>query len=452
MSVLVIISGVAALIALTAGTAFFVAAEFSLAALDRGTVDAAAKDGDSTAAAVQKAHRQLSFQLSGAQVGITLTTLITGFLAEPLLATFLTPMLSSLDLSGQGLKILTTAISLTLATLLSMIIGELVPKNLAIAAPMATARKTARLHMGFSSLFRWLIQSLDRASNKIVRAMGLTPIDEGHHARSAAELSALVGYSAQDGSIDARTAGILERSFQFTERSAEDLMRPRSTVVSLSADDTVADLIAIASETGYSRFPVTLTDLDDTQGIVHVKQALTVKSTARHTTKLSLLARPVGRVPLSLGGDAVLQQIRADGSQILLVIDEYGGVAGLVTFEDVIEEIFGDVSDEYDSDTTIDIRRVEGGWECSGLVRMDELETEIGYRASPGDYETLAGLVISQLGRLARPSDTVQLPSPGGPLAELATPSLTATVLSMDGRRVDKILVSSPNSVGDATS
>ncbi|WP_167479364.1 MULTISPECIES: hemolysin family protein [Nocardia] len=446
MSVALTVLSLVGFIALTAGTALFVAAEFSLTALERSTVESHARTvGDVRSRMVRQAHRTLSFQLSGAQLGITITTLITGYIAEPVLARLLRPAFSAMGLTDGAAQGISLALALVLATSLSMIYGELVPKNIAIAKPLATARTTAPAIIAFSSVFRWMIKFLNNTANWVVRALGIEPAEELRSARSPQELGSLVRTSAVRGALDQRTAQVIDRSLEFGERSAEELMTPRVKIEALDQDDTIADLIAAASRTGYSRFPVIDGDLDNTLGVVHVKQAFTHAANVRRTIPLRLLARPVPIVPASLDGDEVLERVRADGMQVALVVDEYGGTAGMVTMEDLIEEILGDVRDEHDEEE-LDVRRVADGWDCSGLLRIDEVSRATGYEAPEGEYETLGGLVLTRLGRIPVAGDEVVLPnsvahqwgSPAHP-DDLSEGGWLALVERMDGRRIDRV-------------
>ncbi|MEU8901194.1 hemolysin family protein [Nocardia sp. NPDC048505] len=441
MAVALTLLSLVGFIALTAGTALFVAAEFSLTALERSTVESHARDGDRRARMVRQAHRTLSFQLSGAQLGITITTLITGYIAEPVLARLLNPLLHAVGLSDGVAQGISLALALIIATSLSMIYGELVPKNIAIAKPLATARFTAGPMVAFSRVFKWMIHFLNNTANWVVRRMGIEPAEELRSARSPQELGSLVRTSALRGALDQRTAQVMDRSLQFGERSAEELMTPRVKIESLDQNDTIADLIAAASRTGYSRFPVIDGDLDNTIGVVHVKQAFTHPVSARHSIPLRQLASPVPVVPASLDGDEVLERVRADGMQVALVVDEYGGTAGIVSMEDLIEEILGDVRDEHDEEER-DVRRVADGWDCSGLLRIDEVSRATGYDAPEGEYETLGGLVLTRLGRIPEVRDEVVLPnSPAHHRHPYETEEggWIARVERMDGRRIDRV-------------
>lgn len=431
-----------AIAALTAGTALFVAAEFSLTALERSTVDANARNGDRRDRHVQQAHRTLSFQLSGAQLGISITTLATGYLAEPVVARLLHPLLEPFGLSPGVAGGIALAGSLLIATSLSMVFGELVPKNLAVAKPVPTARATAGAQLMFSRIFTLAIKATNGSANWILRRLGIEPADELASARTPAELVSLVRNSARSGSLDAVTATLLDRSLQFGERTAEELMTPRSKIEVLQADDTVADLIAAATETGFSRFPIVEGDLDETIGIVHVKQVFEVPPAQRPSTLLSAIAQPVAVVPSTLDGDAVMTQIRANGLQTALVVDEYGGTAGMVTVEDLIEEIVGDVRDEHD-DATPDVVAAGNGWQVSGLLRPDEVAAATGYRPPEGEYETIGGLVLQELGHIPEVGESVELVAfdPDGHIDDPVR--WLATVVAMDGRRIDMLELSS---------
>jgi CBS domain containing-hemolysin-like protein len=427
-----------AFVVLTAGTAMFVAAEFSLTTLERSTVEANARNGTRRDGYVQRAHRTLSFQLSGAQLGISITTLATGYLAEPVLARWLQPALEVLGVPEEMSDGFALVLALLLATSLSMVFGELVPKNFALARPLPTARATAGPQLLFSLIFTPAIRSTNGTANWILRTLGIEPAEQLRSARSPRELVSLVRTSARSGSLDPATAALMDRSLHFGALTAEELMTPRSKVVTLQSDDTIADLVATATETGFSRFPIVEGDLDATIGIVHVKQVFEIPPAERAGTRLAAIAQPVAVVPSTLDGDAVMTQIRANGLQTALVVDEYGGTAGMVTVEDLIEEIVGDVRDEHD-DATPDVVPAGDGWRVSGLLRIDEVAAATGYRAPQGEYETVGGLVLQNLGHIPRAGETVELTA-FDPDEPSNTPvRWRATVVRMDGRRIDLI-------------
>ena len=422
MTVLLPALGLLAVVALTLGTAVAVATEFSLTALERSQVDGnVATVGDRRSRIVARAHRNLSFQLSGCQLAITVTTLVTGYIAEPAIAGLIRPGLLAYGLPAPTAAGLATTLALLIATALSMVFGELVPKNIAIADPLRTARAVAWIQAGFTRALRVLIAALNRAANAIVRRAGIEPAEELRSARSPTELGSLVRASGRQGTLDADTAALMDRSLRFTDRVAGDLMTPRTRVITLTRDDTLADLVAHARRTGISRFPVRADDPDTVLGVVHVKQAVAVPGPARATTPLRAHVRPVPTVPQSLDGDALMTTLRGSGLQLAVVVDEYGGVAGIVTLEDVLEEIVGDVRDEHDRADPDDpggaddpggdhpgVRRCgRDAWLVSGLLRGDEVTEATGFTVPPGAYETLAGLVLARLGRIPDVDDQV---------------------------------------------
>lgn len=421
--------GLLALLALTAGTFVFVAAEFALTTVERSTVDAHVKQvGDRRARHVQRARDTLSFQLSGAQVGITITTLLTGYVAQPAIVELIRPGVQAVGLPASAVGPLSLGIGLAVATALSMVFGELVAQNLAISRPLQTARQVAGVVNAFSLAFRWLIFALNGAANWIVRRLGIEPVEDLRSARSPQELGSLVRSSAQHGTLDEGTATLLDRSLRFGERTAEELMTPRVRVEALRADAPVLALVDAARQTGFSRFPVYGSDLDDVRGVVHVKQAFAVPAGLRATTQVGTLSRPVPTVPSSLDGDALLDRLRGKGLQVAVVVDEYGGTAGIVTLEDLVEEIVGDVRDEHDRLEVSQVRPLDArNWIISGLLRADEVADAVGFVMPEGDYETVAGLVLERLGRIPTVGDEIELPG------------WRLTVTRMDRRRVAEL-------------
>lgn len=430
------LASVLAILALTVGTAVFVAAEFSLTALDRSTVEANARSGIGRDRFIRRAHHRLSFHLSGAQLGISITTLATGYLTEPLVADLPHPWLDAIGISDKMADTVTALMALVIVTSVSMVFGELVPKYLAVARPLRTARAVVLPQWLFSVLLTPAIRLTNGAANWIVRRVGIEPAEELRSARTPQELVSLVRSSARSGSLDDATASLMHRSLQFGTLTAEELMTPRSKIVALQTDDTIADLVAAVAASGFSRFPLVRGDLDETVGIVHVKQVFEVPPAARKHTLLTTVAKPVSVVPSTLDGDAVLAQIRANALHTAMVVDEYGGTAGMVTVEDLIEEIVGDVRDEHD-DATPHVVAGESGWRVSGLLRIDEIAAATGYRAPEGPYETIGGLVLRELGHIPVAGETVQvtaLNQDGLPDDALRW---QATVVQMDGRRID---------------
>ena len=273
---------------LTGANAFFVAAEFSLVTVDRATIEKQAQAGDKAARTVRRALRELSFQLSGAQLGITLAALLTGYLAEPALSRLLRPLLGDH-------RALIYAVSLAIATLFSMLFGELVPKNAALARPMPLARATARPQRAFSTVFGWLIRALNGSANFVVRRFGVQPQEELASARSPEELGLLAAISARAGALPEDTAMLLQRTIRFGDKRAAEAMTPRVDVAALPAGTTVAQLLISARDTGHSRFPVYETTVDLITGVVDVIAGLGVPPAKRETTTVASIAREIGR-------------------------------------------------------------------------------------------------------------------------------------------------------------
>jgi CBS domain containing-hemolysin-like protein len=437
MSVVSVALSLLGFVLLTLGTAVFVAAEFSLTALERSTVDANARTGGPRDRMVQKAHRTLSFQLSGAQVGISITTLITGYLAEPVIARLLAPVTAAVGIPEGWVDGVSLVLALVIATSVSMVFGELVAQYMAIAVPLRTARIVSGPQVFFSAAVTPLIRLTNRAANWILLRFGIQPADELSSARSPQELASLVRTSAKQGALDQPTADLVDRSLQFGARSAEEFMTPRAKIESLEADDTVADLLDKVRQTGHSRFPVTRGDLDETVGVVHVKQVFEIPHSQRLTVRVGSLALHVPVVPSTLDGDALMEQMRANGLQTALVADEYGGIAGMVTVEDLIEEIVGDIRDEHDAFNP-EVIRITGGHRVSGLLRIDEVADRTGFRGPDGDYETIGGLVMAELGHIPAEGDAVELRA-FEPDSLDDPPRWQVTVARMDGRRIDLI-------------
>jgi CBS domain containing-hemolysin-like protein len=433
-----ILLGVSVLLVAAAGV--FVAAEFSFVTVDRSAVAEAADRGDAPAAGVLRALRSLSTQLSGAQVGITITNLAIGFLAEPAISHLVSDPLDSVGVPGGAVDPIAVAIGLTISTLVTIVFAELVPKNLAIARPMATARATQGFQRLFTAVMRGPIHVLNGSANAIVRRLGMEPQEELRSARSSTELASLISRSADEGTLDADTAELMERSVEFGTRTAGEIMTPRVRTVSLETNDRAWSIIELARETGHSRFPVL--DNDDTVvGTVHVKHAVALTIPERQTTRVKhLMSRPIV-VPDSLRLDPLLTLLRQEG-QLAVVLDEYGDQAGIVTIEDVIEEIVGDIADEHDRLGARSRRRTDGSWSLSGLLRPDEVEDLTGIELPDHeDYDTIAGLVLQVLGRIPERGDVAEVPVPDRSDQDQPERQRLAvlTVEHMDGLRIDRL-------------
>ncbi|WP_432844364.1 hemolysin family protein [Dactylosporangium sp. CA-092794] len=428
-----------AFVLLTAANAGFVAAEFSLVTVDRAEIEQRANAGDRMARTVRHALRELSFQLSGAQLGITLAGLLTGYLAEPALSRLFAPLVR--PVAGNVTEGIAHAIGLIVATLVSMLFGELVPKNAALAKPMPLALRTAGPLRVFARFFSWLIGLLNGTANWVVRRLGVEPQEELASARSPEELGLLAAISAQAGALPRETAVLLQRTIRFGDKRAAEAMTPRVDVVSLRADATVADLLATSVQTGYSRFPIYVQTLDQVTGVVTVTDALSVPPVRRPTTKVAAVAREPVFVPESLDLDGVLDALRKGNSDVAIVVDEYGGTDGVVTVEDLVEELVGEIADEHDVEeepTTahgmpdLTAPGAERTVLVDGVLREDELAEQTGFHVPPGPYETLAGFLMARLGHI---------PTVGESWNE---DGWEFTVVEVDRRRIEQVRVVRP--------
>jgi CBS domain containing-hemolysin-like protein len=424
---------------LIAAAGAFVAAEFAFLTVDRGQVDRLAAGGDAGAGGVQKALRSLSTQLSGAQVGITVTNLAIGFLAEPAISEIVDAPLGAIGLPDGAVGPVAVGLGLTLSTLATMVFGELVPKNLAVARPLQVARATQRFQRGFTAVNRFPIWLLNGSANAVVRRLGMEPQEELRSARSPAELQSLIQRSADQGTLDAETAELMDRSVEFGARTAGEIMTPRVRVHSVDSTDRALAVIELARQTGHSRFPV-YGEGDEVVGTVHVKHAVALPVHERPTTRVRHIMVPPIVVPDSLRLDPLLALLRGEGFQLAVVLDEYGGHAGIVTLEDVVEEIVGDISDEHDRLGARVHHRRDGSWSLSGLLRPDEVEDETGIELPEhDDYDTIAGLVLRVLGRVPMAGDVALVDLQGDPERPAVRRTARLHVERMDGRRIDRI-------------
>lgn len=425
---------------LIAASGVFVAAEFAFVTVDRNSIDKAATEGDLTAQGVQKALRSLSTQLSGAQVGITVTNLAIGFLAEPAISELLRPAYAAAGIPEDWERPVALTTALFLSTFLTMIFGELVPKNLALALPEKTARATQGVQRGFTAVMAWPIRLLNGSANALVRRLGVEPQEELRSARSATELASLIQHSADQGTLDPETAELVERSVEFGTRTAGEIMTPRVRTHSVEENDRAISVVELARETGHSRFPV-LDSEDEVVGTVHVKNVVALPVAERPSVRVKhLMARPI-EVPDSLRLDPLLALLRQDGFQMAVVLDEYGGMAGIVTLEDVVEEIVGDIADEHDPRAAQARQRRDGSWVLSGLLRPDEVEDVTGVPLPENDaYDTVAGLFLQLAGRIPQTGDKASLII--DPYDEDdAKSEVTLKVIAMDGLRIDRLVL-----------
>jgi CBS domain containing-hemolysin-like protein len=402
---------------LTIGTGLFVASEFSLVNLDRRELEARRERGERGLSNSIRALKLTSTHLSGAQLGITITTMLTGFLVEPALSTLLTPGLSGLGLSAEVTSGAALGLGMFIATIFATLIGELVPKKLALTLPLKVNQFVVLFQLAFTWLFGWMIKVLNASGNGIVRLFGIEPKEELSSSRTAEELASLVRRSAMLGALDASTATLLTKTLALSQLTAADVMTPRTRMHSIEAAASAQQVIELCNRTGHSRFPVTDGSSDDVIGVVHVKQAASVPREKRgDVPATAIMAEPL-RVPETMRLETLMVELRAKGLQMAIVIDEYGGTAGIATLEDLVEELVGELADEHDRART-------GVTRGANSSVLHEMAIKVPDNAA---YETVAGFLMSSLGRIPVVGDEVTIEN--GVLR----------VERMDGRRIDRV-------------
>ncbi|MFC7829378.1 hemolysin family protein [Streptomyces sp. NPDC057362] len=425
---------VAILLSLACGA--FVAAEFSLTTVERGELERAAARGERGATSALKGVRNLTFQLSGAQLGITVTNLVVGMLAEPSVAALISGPLEDLGMSRSAASSLALVLGTALSTVFLMIVGELVPKNWAISSPLAVAKRVGGPQRWFSTAFRPFITHLNNTANRVVRRFGVEPAEELASARGPQELAALARHSAKEGALEPDTAELFVRTLNLADLTAQQVMTPRVQVVALEARATCQDVANATRATGLSRFPVYRETLDAVVGTAHVKDVLAVPAERRPGMPVADLMREPLLVPESLTVDRLLDRLSGRRT-MAVVIDEYGGTAGVATLEDIVEEVVGQVRDEHDPHETPDLDPAgtdeEGHalyW-ADGSARVDRLE-RLGLRVPEGPYETVAGLIAAGLGRIPAVGD------------RLDVAGWRLDVVDATGRRAARVLMHAP--------
>ena len=421
-------SGLVAIGVLLVANAFFVAAEFSLVAVERARIDAASEAGERRARRVRRLQESLTRHLSGAQFGITLAALLLGFVAEPTVARIL-----SGDAHATGASV---ALAIGMATVLHLVVAEQVPKYVALAIPERTALALAPAITAYGVATRLLVDLLNRTANAIVRFLGVEPKGQIQASRTLDELEDLIETSADDGSIDPDEATLLRRSIRFADKTAADALVPRVAIEALQRDEPATALVQLSLDSGHSRFPVYGVDLDDIVGVVHVKSLYGRPAAERGRVPVADLMHEVLAVPETRELEYVLADMRVRRNQLAVVVDEHGGTAGIITLEDILEEILGEIGDETDRVEVRTRSEAQGSTVVSGRLNLDEVEEATGFRVPEGPYETLAGFVVARMGYLPEVSDMVVFDG------------WRIEVVAVDGHRVATLRIVAPGAPG----
>ena len=429
--------GLLAVVALIGANAFFVAAEFSAVSVPRGPLEEAAGSGRRArrrrAQSLLKVTERLTFHLSAAQLGITVMSLLLGWVAEPLIAELLLGAFGSV-LSESSAHAVAVAVALALATVVHLVAGEQLPKMLAISRPLATGLLCARPLRLYGYLMWPFVTLFNSTADRVVRLAGLEPADELRSVRTLQELEYIIRSSGSSGELDPDEVTLLTRSIRFGEKTAADALVPRVRVVTVGSTDTMADLVEATAASGHSRFPVVDSDLDDVRGVVHVKAVHGVPPAERPRVTVTEFMREVWAVPESADLESLLGEMSRRRQSLAVVVDEHGGTAGIITAEDIVEEIVGEIDDEHDPVAELTPAAPPGEWLLGGDLRADGVEETCGLRLPDGPYETLAGFVLYRLGRIPAVGDSFSWEGRRFEVAEMARRRIVAVRVSETAR------------------
>lgn len=407
---------------LIAANAFFVAVEFALVAADRNKLEALAAEGRRPARAAVAALRRMSFHLSGAQLGITISSLVLGFLTEQII-------------EGSGALVV---LALAVATVFQMVVGELIPKNVAVSRPETSAMILSPAATVVHGILAPFIRLFNGAANATVRWIGIEPTEEIEAIASIDELEYLIRTSGAGGALNPETQALLTRTIRFSEKTAADALRPRGQIAAVPLDATIDDLVTIVEETGHSRYPVFGEGIDDIRGVVDVTAAFDLGVSQRSTTRVAdVMVEPVV-VPETRELLDILADMTDAGTQLFVVIDEHGGTEGILTLEDALEEIAGEIDDEYDESEVLSVDHADGVFLVSGTLGWSELHEVCGLTLPDGDYETVAGFFLSRFGSIPAEGDRIEFE---GWVLEVG---------EMDGRRIASLVLTAPSGSGES--
>jgi CBS domain containing-hemolysin-like protein len=415
-------SSMAAVLGLVALNGFFVAAEFSLVAARRSKLDEMIAMGDRGAKVVQDALQHLDRYIAGTQLGITIASLGLGWIGEPVLAGLFDSLFWKIGLNtdpGTG-HIAAAPIAFFILTFLHIVLGELAPKSIALVTPEKTARAVVRPLMFFSRIMSPMIWLFNGTANWLLKLVGIHPGSEvsGH---SPSEIRFLVMQAHARGTLDESDRAMLAGVLDFHEKKARDVMRPRTEVVALDVEANEEEVWEVLRRERYSRYPVYRESLDDVIGVFLAKDLWLHSGDAPFN--LADFVREPLYVPDSRPAERVLDDLRRTRAHMAVVLDEYGGTAGIVTMEDLVEEVVGDIADEYDFASRESVI-TDGVLELAGSLSLIDVRSDYRVQIPEGDWTTLGGYAFAKLGRLPRMGDRITIP--GGEME----------VVAMDGRRI----------------
>jgi CBS domain containing-hemolysin-like protein len=415
---LTLLIGIVLILAIIAANGYFVAQEFAFMSVDRTRLAARAAEGDRAAARALRVTKRTTFMLSGAQLGITVTGLLVGFVAEPLVGESLGVLLGGAGIDPAVSVAVGTVLTLLLAAIVQMIAGELYPKNLAIAAPERLSRGLARSTLLYMTVFGWLIAFFDASANAFLRLLRIEPVHDLDVSASAEDLPHIIADSRDSGDLPLELSLMIDRILDFPQRDVEHAMIPRSQVDWVRPTATIGELRALMSR-AHTRYPV-IDDDDAPVGVVHLADVLP-RLADGDDEAVATVMRPATVIPTLMLLPDALTQLTATRNELACVIDEYGGFAGVLTLEDLAEEVVGEITDEHDLHTgELVVPDGDGEWLMDGDVHLDEVERALGHELPRGDVETIAGLLIATRGALPSEGETVVIDLPVDP-AELVS-------------------------------
>ena len=434
--ILTLILGVLVILAIIAVNGYFVAQEFAYMAVDRTRLAALAAAGDTSAKRALAVTNRTSFMLSGAQLGITVTGLLVGYVAEPLVGESLGVLLSGTAIPVEARVAVGTGIALVAATIIQMIVGELYPKNLAIANPEPLSLGLARSTLFYMSAFGWLISFFDKSANLLLKLLRIEPIHDLDVSASATDLPHIIADSRDSGDLPLELSLMMDRILDFPQRNVEHAMVPRSQVDWVEPDTTLEELRGLMAR-AHTRYPV-IDDDDAPVGVVHLADVLARLDAGNGQETVASLMRPAKVLPTLMLLPDALDQLVQTTNQLACVIDEYGGFAGVLTIEDLAMEIVGEITDEHDAEVG-DAIVSEGNdtWTMEGDVHLDEVRRIIGHDLPRVDVETVAGMLIAELGALPAEGDTVTIDLPIDP-SELISDEPVMYRLEVDVLRIER--------------
>ena len=423
-------------IALIFANAFFVAAEFALVSVRRTRVEELISAGVASAKVVKQVTHDPDRFIAATQLGITIASLGLGWIGEPALAHLIEPLFAFLpaELIGPAVhSVAATAIAFTIITFLHVVIGELAPKSIALAYPEQTALVVARPTVVFENVFRPVIWALNGAGNGLLRLVGLNR-PAGHQlVHSVEELKMLVSATAASGELEPREKRMLHNVFAFNDLLVREVMIPRPDMVAIAEDTTIDEFLQTFTETTHARFPIYTRTIDNITGFIAIKdvlRAIAGDDAGTRQKSVRAFARPATFVPESKRVGSLFAEMQTQKTQLAIVIDEFGGTAGMVTLEELIEEIVGQLGDELAQGTPLVEKVDEHSMQFDGQLRIEEVNEKLGiHLTESGDYETIAGFILYALHHIPKEGE------------QFRTDNVRITVTRMEGPKIEKVLI-----------